>query len=282
MLDKRVCSICAWRENCQKRFMVSVDAHFNVHCPDYTQDVRIKDSEIDAKIVEYQIERWRRSGKSNQDVVVTISRQAGAGGSEIARRLAEEFKMDLIGRQIIQYVAKSAGMTTQVVEFLDEKAVSRIDSMINSMFVNRHLSTDVYFRHLTRAIATIGEHGNAIIVGRGAHLLLPKEKTLRFRFIAPQECRIRHFMKSRDMTKAEAEKYVEKRDADRTGFIQKYFKADADDPGHFDLVVNTEMLGIEGAFRIVSAAIRQRIKTGPEPATLTTERRRTRRPDVKK
>jgi cytidylate kinase len=281
MLDKRVCSICAWRENCQKRFLISVDAHFNVHCPDYTRDVRIKDSEIEEKIVEYQVDRWSRSEKSNLDVVVTISRQAGAGGSEIARRLAEEFKMDLIGRQIIQHVAKSARMSTQVVEFLDEKAVSRIDSMINSMFVNRHLSSDVYFSHLTRVIATIGEHGNAIVVGRGAHLLLPKEKTLRFRFIAPQECRILHFMKSREMTRAEAQGYVEKRDADRKGFIQKYFKADADDPSHFDLVINTEMLGIEGAFLTVSTAIRHRIKNAMG-STPFKERRRTLRSEVKK
>jgi cytidylate kinase len=281
MLDKRVCSICAWRENCQKRFSVSVDAHFNVHCPDYTRDVRIKDSEIDEKIVEYQIERWRRSGKSSQDVIITISRQAGAGGSEIARRLAGEFQMDLIGRQIIQHVAKSAQMSTRVVEFLDEKAVSRIDSMINSIFASRHLSADVYFRHLTRAIATIGEHGNAVIVGRGAHLLLPKEKTLRFRFIAPQECRIQHFMKSRDMTRSEAQKYVEQRDADRMGFIRKYFTADADDPSHFDMVVNTEMLGIEGAFQIVSLATRQRIKP-PGEAKPFKERRRAARPDVRK
>lgn len=269
MLDKRVCSICAWRENCQKRFIVSVDTHFNVHCPDYTRDVRIRDSEIDTKVMEYQIERWQQSGKSEQDVVVTISRQAGAGGSEIARRLGEAFKMDLIGRQLIQHVAKSARMSTRVVEFLDEKAVSRIEAMINSLFATRHLSSDVYFRHLTRVIATIGEHGNAIVVGRGAHLLLPKEKTLRLRFIAPRDCRIGYFMKSRNMTRQEAVKYVEQRDADRAGFIEKYFKTEADDPSHFDLVVNTEMAGIEGAFLIVSAALRQRIK-------LSEERRRAR------
>lgn len=267
MLDKRVCSICAWRENCQKRFMVSVDTHFNVHCPDYTRDVRIRDSEIDEKVMEYQIERWQQSGKSDQDLVVTISRQAGAGGSEIARRLAEAFKMDLIGRQIIQHVAKSARMSTRVVEFLDEKAVSRIEAMINSMFASRHLSSDVYFRHLTRVIAAIGEHGNAVVVGRGAHLMLPKEKTLRLRFIAPRECRIDHFMKSRSMTRPEAQKYVEQRDADRAGFIEKYFKTAADDPAHFDLVVNTEMVGIEGAFQIVSTAVWQRINPSAERRT---------------
>jgi cytidylate kinase len=244
--------------------MVSVDSRFNVHCPDYTRDVRIMDSEIEEKIIEYQVDRWRRSGKSGRDFIVTISRQAGAGGSEIARRLAEEFQMNLIGSQIIQHVAKSAKMSTQVVEFLDEKAVSRIDSMINSMFVTRHLSDDVYLRHLTRVMATIGEHGNAVIVGRGGHLLLPKEKTLRFRFIAPQQCRIRYFMKTRHMTQAEAQKYVERRDADRTGYIRKYFKAGADDPADFDMVINTEMLGIEGAFLIASSVVRQRIKAGAE------------------
>jgi cytidylate kinase len=264
MLDKRVCAICAWRENCQKRFIVAVDSHFNVHCPDYTRDVRIRDSEVDEKVVAYQIERWQRSPKSEQEAVVTISRQAGAGGSEIARRLAEEFKMDLIGRQIIQQVAKSAQMSTRVVEFLDEKSVSRIEALINSMFVSRHLSSDVYFRHLTRVIATIGEHGNAIIVGRGAHLLLPKAKILRLRFIAPRDYRVDHFLKSRNMSLAEAQKYVEQRDADRVGFIEKYFKCDPDDPSHFDIVINTEMLGIEGAFRIVSTALRQKIRDAAE------------------
>lgn len=45
--EKRYCSICAWRENCQKRFSVSTDTLGNVHCLDYTRDISIKDSNID-------------------------------------------------------------------------------------------------------------------------------------------------------------------------------------------------------------------------------------------
>ena len=45
--EKKYCSICAWRENCQKRFHVSIDSSGYVHCPDYTRDFRIKDSNID-------------------------------------------------------------------------------------------------------------------------------------------------------------------------------------------------------------------------------------------
>ena len=45
--EKRYCSICAWRENCQKRFSMSTDTLGNVHCPDYTRDISIKDIDID-------------------------------------------------------------------------------------------------------------------------------------------------------------------------------------------------------------------------------------------
>lgn len=45
--EKRYCSICAWRENCQKKYSVSTDAVGCVHCPDYTRDLSIKDRDID-------------------------------------------------------------------------------------------------------------------------------------------------------------------------------------------------------------------------------------------
>ncbi len=262
--DVRVCSVCAWRETCQKKFITPVDTFCRVHCPDYTKDVRIKDSEIGDRIVEYHLERWRMIGRPKLDFVVTISRQAGTGGSEIARRLAEEFKMDLVGRQLIDLVAKSTKMDVKMVQLLDEKAVSRIDSMITSFFVARHLSCDVYFRHLTRVVAAIGERGGSIIVGRGAHLILPRDKTIRLRFIAPKESRIDYFIRTRKTTHDEAQRYVERNDVDRAGFIRKYFKADADDPNNFDLVINTGEMGIETAYTAVAAVIRMRIQTKDE------------------
>jgi len=269
--DVRVCSVCAWRETCQKRFITAVDTFCSVHCPDYTRDVRIRDSEIDDKIVEYHLERWRKLGRPRRSLVITISRETGAGGSEIARRIATTFGMELVGRELIEHVAKSTKMNVRMVELLDEKAVSRIDSMITSLFVVRHLSPDVYFRHLTKVIAAIGERGWAVIVGRGAHLILPKGKTLRLRLIAPREARIEHFMKERHMTHTEARQHVTARDADREGFIRNYFKAEAADPANYDLTVNTGELGIEGAFMAVAALVRQRIEAEESAGRKQTE-----------
>jgi hypothetical protein len=45
--DRKYCGICAWRANCQKKFSVSTDAVGQVHCPDYSRDLAIKDRDID-------------------------------------------------------------------------------------------------------------------------------------------------------------------------------------------------------------------------------------------
>jgi hypothetical protein len=45
--EKRFCSICAWRGTCQKKYGIATDAMGNVHCPDYSRDVAIKDHDID-------------------------------------------------------------------------------------------------------------------------------------------------------------------------------------------------------------------------------------------
>ena len=250
-MDKRICSVCAWREQCQKRY-IERSGSYTLYCPDYTRDIRIKD--IENQLLDFQVGKWE-SKKFSKGPVITVSRETGSGGSQVARILAEDLKMDLIGGQIINKVAESAKMSTKVVETLDEKAITTLDSWIDSLFVSRQLWPDVYLRHLTKVIMTIGEHGNAIIVGRGAHLILPPDNTLRLRFVAPLEKRVERVMERRTgMTHHEAEQYIQKKDADRKGFIKKYFHADATDPSLYDMVLNTGALGIEGAAQMVKEA----------------------------
>ena len=263
-MDRKVCSICAWREHCQKRFQVATDALCNVNCPDYTRDVQIRDSEVEARIVQEQLDKWQREKAAENVFTITISRQAGAGGSEIARVLAQKTKMDLMAGQIIQHVAESSKMSTKVVETLDEKAMTTMESWVNSMFVSRHLWPSDYLKHLTRVIGTIGKHGNAIIVGRGAGYILPPETTFRIKVIAPLEFRIESMMRIRGLTHGDAQKYIEKRDADRIAFVRKYFQTDAMDPLNYDLVINTEKVGIEGAVDTILIAFRDWTKSAGE------------------
>jgi len=257
-MEKRLCIICAWREHCQKRFSVSYNGAANIHCPDFTRDYTIKDSEVDYSIVDQQLEKWRQKGVIKPRPTITVSRDPGAGGSEISRKLAQDLGMDLMGGQIISRVAESANMSEKVVKTLDEKHVSTLDSWINSLFTSRHLWPDVYLQHLTKVIGAIGEHGNAIIVGRGAQFILPLERTFRLRFIAPREQRILKIRKDRGCSAEEAESYVIKTENDRAAFIKKAFHEDIASPLHYDLVLNTAVVTIDEAVEIIKNAFKAR------------------------
>jgi cytidylate kinase len=145
-------------------------------------------------------------------------------------------------------------MSTKVIESLDEKELSRRDDWLSSLFETRHLWVDSYLRHLTKVIGTFGRQGNVIIVGRGAQYILPPEDTFRLRFIAPMEIKIRNVMRDYGSTKEDAEKYVIKTDSDRRAYLRKYFNADVTDPSHYDMVINTGKLGIDGTVEAAKAA----------------------------
>jgi cytidylate kinase len=257
-MEKTLCIICAWREHCQKRFSITQHGGVNIHCPDFTRDYAIKDSEVDYSIVDQQLEKWRKEGKIKPRPTITVSREPGAGGSEISRKLAQDLRMDLMGGQIISRVAESANMSEKVVKTLDEKHVGKMDSWINSLFTSRHLWPDVYLQHLIKVISAIGEHGNAIIVGRGAQFILPPEKVFRLRFVAPLEQRVLKVKKDRGCSVEEAENYIIKTENDRAAFVKKAFHEDIASPLHYDMVLNTAGLTIDEAAEIIKNAFKAR------------------------
>lgn len=214
------------------------------------------------QLVEEQLIRWRAPNvkrtqeKEQRGLVVTFSRETGCGGSEVAKRLSEKLGFDLIGGQIIQRVAESVQMSEKVIASLDEKELRTRDEWLDGMFGSRYIWSDQYFRHLTRVIGTIGLHGSAVVVGRGAHHILPRTDTFRVRCIAPLAFRIQHMMDEHGLAREEAEKYVAQTDADRRAFIRKYFHVDLDDPGQYDLLVNLAGVTIDGAVETIATAVK--------------------------
>lgn len=223
--------------------------------------MRVKMSRSVDSLVDEQLAKWRQQRiEQKKETVkkrgfcITISREPGSGGSEVARRLAADLSLDLIGAQIIQQVAEQAGISEKVIASLDEKEVNRRESWIDSLFRTRHLWPDEYLQHLTRVIATIGKQGNAVIVGRGAQFILPPQETFRIRLIAPREIRIRNVMRDSNTGFDESERYVYKTEADRSAFHRKHFNVDWSNPEYYDLVVNTGCMGVEGAVASAKAA----------------------------
>jgi cytidylate kinase len=279
-VEMHICGICAWRRECQKKFKISTDGFIGSHCPDYTRDLSIKaaasDESEDEKIimdrmVQQQVDKWRklfdramRQGLKIENFkggpILTVSREPGAGGSDISRRLAKALGLDLIGGQIIQHVADSAKMSRRVIETLDEREVTFRETLLSSLFGENRPWPGEYLQHLVRVIGTIGIFGNVIIVGRGANFVLPKDRAFKVRIIAPMDLRVKYFMEDRGYTKAEAEQFVVKKENNRKAFVRKYFNADIADPAHYDMIVNTEKISMAAATEAIIVAFNQRRK----------------------
>lgn len=213
------------------------------------------------QIIEEQVQKWNimRTEKREEKAdipVITISREAGSGGQLVAKGIAKRLGFDLFHREVIQEMAESAQVNSRLLETLDEKGLSMLEDWISSLVHERHLWPDQYLQHLMKVIATIGRHGRAIIVGRGANFVLPPEKGFRVRIVAPQELRVQNVARDLDIPVNEAKRRVIRTNSDRRAFIRKYFNADISDPINYDLVINTETLSVDAAIGTICSAIK--------------------------
>ena len=210
-------------------------------------------------LVDEQARRWQLVRQERHEEaarpVVTVSRQHGAGGGEVARRLAEELHLDLFDREIIQRIADSAHLSERVVSSLDEKDRELLADWLSALSSHSYLSSMEYRYHLSRVVGAVAHHGGAVILGRGAHLILGQGEALRVLVVAPLEARVRAVMDREGLGERDARQRIVAVEADRKAFLMKHFHADFADPTTFDLVVNTAVLGPVGACDSIRAAV---------------------------
>ena len=162
---------------------------------------------------------------------------------------------EVFHQEVLHEMAKRADVSNQLLATLDERGLSILEDWISSLVNDRHLWPDQYLRHLINVIGTIGKHGRAVVVGRGANFVLPPEQRFRIRVTAPQKLRIKNVACDFDLSPEDAKRRVIKTESDRKAFIRKYFNADIADPTNYDLVINTETLTVDNAVDVISAAL---------------------------
>lgn len=212
------------------------------------------------QIIEEQIHRWQmmraETAEEKHGVsIVTISREPGSGGRIVASKLADKLGINVFNQEVINEIAKRADVSEKLLATLDERGLSTLEDWISSLVYDRHLWPDEYQQHLMKAIGTIGKHGRAIIVGRGANFILPPEKRFSVRIVAPQKWRIQNVSKEFSIPIDEAKRRVMRTESDRRAFIRKYFNADISDPSNYDLVLNSATLSVDDAVNVISAAL---------------------------
>ncbi|MGQ9552792.1 MAG: cytidylate kinase-like family protein [Anaerolineae bacterium] len=188
-------------------------------------------------------------------IIITVSRQLGAGGTQIASKVANMLDLRLVDRQILDRVAEQAGVPAGVVEAVDESPAAAKKRPKGT----RMEATDQTYNQLMQAaIHDYARQGNALIVGRGAHLLLSgRPDLLRVKVLAPREVRINSLMQRLNLSRAAAERAVRDSDSNRAAFIKTVYKADWMDPSLYDLVINTKSLDYDTASEVIALVARK-------------------------
>jgi cytidylate kinase len=156
---------------------------------------------------------------------------------------------------VLLEIAKRADVSDKLLATLDEKGLTVLEDCISALVCDRHLWPDEYLKHLMKVIGAIGEHGRAIIVGRGANFAVPPQNSLRLRIVALQKFRIANEARVFDVKTEDARRRIIRTESDRRAFIRKYFNADITDPINYDMVINTGALEIDKAVEAVITAL---------------------------
>jgi hypothetical protein len=170
--------------------------------------------------------------------LITLSRQHGTHGAEIAGALARRFGYTLLHRDTIDRMCESSGYSHRLLESLDERARSVVANWFDSMLAGRYVDAGDYVRALLRTIVLIAQHGGVVVVGRGANFVLGLEHGFHVRVVAPRERRIANLMARNRMSERAATRDLDATDHRRGEFIRKLYGHSVDDALHYDVVAN--------------------------------------------
>ncbi len=204
-----------------------------------------------SNIVDRQFRRWdvemgaERHARSHHEAaltahpILTVSRQHGSLGSDIASDLASRFGYTLLHRDVIDRIAESNEYSTRLLARLDEHARNDLETLVESMFAGKYVDASDYARALLKTVLSIARLGGVVVVGRGANFIVGPERGFHVRVVAPREMRIAEIARRRGIPPRDAAREVDTVDRDRAEFIRSTFHRSVDDPLGYDLVVNS-------------------------------------------
>lgn len=173
--------------------------------------------------------------------VISISRDHGAQGRQIANALGKRLDVPVFDREILDKIAERLNTDPQTLKMLDECVARARDMWMVRLFTGVDLSEDAYRNHLVNVIFSLARSGG-IILGRGANVVLSTSCALRVRVIASPETCTQRVMSRYGISEADARQQIEAVNHNRGRFVWEMFQHRVSDASNFDLVINTDRL----------------------------------------
>lgn len=212
------------------------------------------------RLVERQMRNWEigRSQRNRHETphhsevedFVAISRDVGAGGSEVAAMLGDRLGWPVFDKEILCAMAGDDTLRRQIYESMDERDLDWFEEAARAL-AQPGFAKDDYFHNLTKTILSLACQARGVFLGRGADLVLPRNVGVRVRLVAPFEQRVRHVAERRSIDLDAARDEVARIDRERAEFIECHFRTRIDEPTRCDLMINRGRLSVQQATELI-------------------------------
>lgn len=218
---------------------------------------------------------------SGEMKAITISRLYGSGGGEIGARVAQRLNWHLIDHEIVARIARELGIPETTAKAQDEYAKGFIARVI-SQFVSPvptaaapvvqvrpddQPDQDRYQETLRHVVETAADTGRAVIIGRASQIYLANRRDVLHVFIeAPLEKRIAYVALRENLDATRARERVQLKDGDRSRYFRTVLRKNPDDPMHYDLVINTDVISLDCAVDLICRVLEEKTKALSLPA----------------
>lgn len=199
----------------------------------------------------------------SKNLVITIGREFGSGGHEIARRLSEKMGIKMYDKEIISIVAKNHGYSEEVLNDIDEKASNSLLYALSTGAYTHHTHlvsglhiplNDKAFMAYAEVIKELAEKESCIIVGRCADSILKDHENLFRVFIHTDlERRVDRICEFEKIDRNEALSIIKKRDKKRSGYHNYYADTKWGAVKTYDLCIDSK-IGIDNVVEIIKYA----------------------------
>jgi Cytidylate kinase len=206
--------------------------------------------------------------------ILTVSRLYGSGGSEVAEIVGRKLGWSVLDNAVVDAVAARMGISIAEVRAREERLPSLVERLTSAMalgsqewmtpVVTAKRPTDEQLIEVTRHIVEEAiARGPVVVVGRGAQAMLAERSdTLHVFCYAPRKALIARSVERDGLSAEDAARLVDETNKQREQWVKMHWDREWRAPENYDLGVNTERFGIEGAAELIVSAARRRFGEG--------------------
>jgi hypothetical protein len=171
---------------------------------------------------------------------ICFSRKIGVGALELAEILAKSLKYRLVDREIIEHLSSETELSHQSIATFDERYPGKIREFLGRILGDRLFDMNEYARHLFITASFLAHMEKTIFVGRGIHLMLPRDRVFAVRCISSIHHRVQHVAKSLKVSSVKARRIIEQADLEQKEFFSRVHGKSQALPEEFDVILNLD------------------------------------------